>query len=460
MKQPNIAKVLLASSLTLAFASTLVTPAHAELVSEDVQADSITPQPSLGQSSGMQDEVVILKKSPQKVTVRETSLPAETIAAPQPVAYQAAPAAAPVAAPAQAQAQATATATATASARPSVGSSLDQGMSNKMDDVRNQFENALLRTLDRIKITVDDGAPGAAAQATATAQATAIAAPAAPVAAPTTTIVRDNVINATAAPANYMTVDSSLVDEEEGSTSVADREDHEERTLVNRIRVAPVVGMTSIGGSNSYYDIKSSFTAGINIEMEVAENFAAYLGYSYSKYDVGLAGGFGYGGYGGYGYGGGFSGYNPLQYNQNLFEAGGRFYILPRESAFRVFVGGGIGLNKGYINYRNNGLNGGYGGGGYAGYGGYGGGLDDYELTSWLGILETGAEFRVSRGVSIGANFKYMTVLSSRENDRLRAYGFYSGYNGGALTQEQLAAGSSIANESLYSILGTVKVAF
>src|SRR5690606_17184224 len=61
-----------------------------------------------------------------------------------------------------------------APAKKSVGSTLDQGIQNKMSDVQTQFESALLKTLDRIKITVDDGAP-----APAEAQA-APAAPAAP----------------------------------------------------------------------------------------------------------------------------------------------------------------------------------------------------------------------------------------------------------------------------------------
>jgi hypothetical protein len=433
MKQPKLTQVLLATSLTLAFASMLVTPAHAELVSEDVQADAITPE-----ANGLQDEMVILKKAPAKaVVVRQQTLPSEPASAIQPVAVQAAPAV-------SAQAQATATATATAAApaaRPSVGSSLDQGMNSKMDDVRNQFENALLRTLDRIKITVDDGAP--AATATATAQATAVAAapaaPAAPAAAPTTTIVNDSVIQATAAPANYMTVDSQLVDEdEEGSTSVAKADDESEESFVNRIRITPVVGVTNIGSSNSYYEIKSNVTLGLNLEAEVAENFAAYLGYSFAKYDIGLAG---YNSYnGGYGY-------NPLQYNQNLFEAGGRFYLMPSSSKFRVFLGAGLGLTKGYINY-----------GSQSSFTGFGYGVTDYEVNQWLGLLETGAELKVARNVAVGATFKYAAILSASENDRLRNGAFFGGNAG--LTQEQVYAGNSIMNQSFYSILGNVKVSF
>ncbi|RZA08362.1 MAG: hypothetical protein EOP11_05030, partial [Proteobacteria bacterium] len=274
MKLPKLSQVLLTTTLTLAFASSLVTPARAELVSEDVQADSITPE----STSGMEEEMVILKKAPaKKIVVREQALPSETMIA-TPVAMQAAPVAAPQA-QAQASAQATATATATAAAgpsRPSVGSSLDQGMSNKMDDVRNQFENALLRTLDRIKITVDDGAPAASAsaQATAIAVAAPVAAPA-PAAAPTTTVINDSVLNATAAPANYMTVQNAPLvredeEEEEEGTSVARREDNEDRNFTSRLRLTPKAGYTSI--RSDFYDIKSNVTLGIDLEMEVSEN--------------------------------------------------------------------------------------------------------------------------------------------------------------------------------------------
>lgn len=450
MKQPKLTRVLLATSLTLAFASSLVAlPARAELVSEEVEADAIQPE-----QSSLEDEVVIVKKkkpapvAQRRVVVREETLPMETTSAIEPTAV-----AMPVAAPVQAQASAQATATATASApapRATVGSTLDQGISNKMDDVRNQFENALLKTLDRIKITVDDGA---SASATATATATATAAPAAPAAPVTTTIVNDSLINASAAPANYMSVESAPAIDEESNSSVAEADDEEEPSTLARFRIAPVGGISNIG--SDYYDIKSRYTLGVNLEMDVTDNFSAYVGYTYSQYDIGL----GMGGLGGlygnpYAYGNNlqFGSYNQLQYNQNLFEVGGKFYLFPRESAFRLYVGAGLGLNKGYVNYRSRGF------GGYNPYFN----LNDYELTSYLGILSTGAEFRVARNVSIGADFKYATVLSSSENDRLRNYGFYGAYGGDwqNVTSEQYQAGSSIAREGFYSILGTVKVGF
>ena len=448
MKQPKLTRVLVATTLTLAFASSLVaSPARAELVSEEVEADAITTE-----QSSLEDEVVIVKRkkpapvAKARVVVREETLPLETSSAIEPIA---------VAAPAQAQASAQATATATASApapRASVGNTLDQGISNKMDDVRNQFESALLKTLDRIKITVDDGA---SASATATATATATAAPAAP-APVTTTIVNDSLINASAAPANYMSVDSApLADDKESNSSVAEADDEEEPSTLARFRLAPVGGITNIG--SDYYDIKSRYTLGVNLEMDVTDNFAAYVGYTYSQYDIGLGLG-GIGGPGGgfgnpymYGNNYNFGNYNQLQYNQNLFEVGGKFYLFPRESAFRLYVGGGLGLNKGYVNYRSRGF------GGYSPYFN----LNDYELTSYLGIIQTGAEVRVARNISIGADFKYATVLSSSESDRLHNYGFYGNYYGGGnVSPEQYQAGSSIAREGFYSILGTVKVGF
>ena len=454
MKQPKLTQALLATSLTLTLAMTMLAPsARAELVNEQVESDAITPE-----QSSMEDEVVILKKKPapakRRVVVREQELPQETLSAYEPAPAMAMPVAAPAPVRPQASASATATATATAQstsaapARPSVGSTLDQGMNNKMDEVRGQFENALIRTLDRIKITVDDGVPAAApaAAATATATATATAETSAPVV--PTQVVAEPVV-----PSNYMPVQEVVREDREDRRRDRDREenedDKEERaekkddSFLGRFRLAPRIGMTSIG--SDFYDIKSSLSLGIGAEMDISDNFGINLAYTYSKFDIGLAAGnpfYGYGTYGGYGG-------SQLQYHQNLFELTGRLYLLPRESMFRAFVGGGIGYNTGYINYRS----------GYAYYSQYNQ-TNDYTLSQFVGVLEAGADVKVASSVSIGALFKYNPILSSRENSPLNNYGFY-GYGGFSnVTQEQAVAGGSIAREGFWSILGTVNVAF
>ncbi len=390
MKFPKLLFVM--SLATVAFVPVL----RAELVSEEVREQAVTPE-----APALEDEVVILKKPK---TVKKPVMVQEE------VAYEPALETAP---------------------RQSVGSALDKGIQTKMGDVQTQFENALLKTLDRIKITVDDGA--AVSQ-----QQTQIA----PV---TTTVVTDSVVNTNAAPGYISVEDAPTLADEEGGESVA-QEEKKSSLLGNRLRLAPVLGWTTI--NSDFYDIDSRYTAGLNIEMDVSENLAAVLGYSYSQYDIAPAMGSPF-------MGGGYNnsyGMNTLQYNQNVFDAVLRFYLFPQESKFRAFIGGGVGYNKGYLNYRQGVFN------TYA-YNPYMN-LEDYEVSSFLGILETGAEIRVGESIALGANFKYSNVLSSSENQPLNNYGFTQNGYGANISPDQQVVGGSIAGNSFYSILGTVKVSF
>jgi hypothetical protein len=66
----------------------------------------------------------------------------------------------------------------------------------------------------------------------------------------------------------------------------------------------------------------------------------------------------------------------------------------------------------------------------------------------------------VAKNVAIGANFKYANVLSSSENRPLNNFGFAGNGFGTTISPDQQIVGGSIADNSFYSILGTVKVAF
>lgn len=420
------------NTLILAFSAFVVTltplgTVRAELVSEEVQEDAISPESALDSE---QDDLVIVKKKPvarkasaRKMVRREVIEEQEA----EPVALQQEPAI---------EVQ-TATRTQVAlpaePAKKTVGSSIDSSIQTKMDGVREQFEQALVRQLDKIKITVADEQPEAPA-------------------AVQTTVVSDSIINAHAAPekANYMSIDSAPVIAEDAADgeSVAKKSD-EESASKSSVKLAPIIGMTSIG--SNYYNIESKYTAGLEIEMNIDDSLAAVLGYSYSQYDISLgnANPF-YMAQPQYGYGYG-NAYSALSYNQNVFSGGLRVYLMPLESKFRAFVGGGLGYNKGYVNYNNR----------YAQtyqFNPYQNQLD-YEVTSYLGLLEAGAEFKVSKAVSVGALFKYAQVLSANENQPLNNYAFINqGYNG--QVTDKAIVGGSIAKENFYSILGTVKVAF
>lgn len=324
--------------------------------------------------------------------------------------------------------------------KPSMGSQLDEGIKTKMVDVQNQFEQALLKTLDRIKITVDDGSAPQGASA------------------PTqNVIVQDNLVgnNAAIEKGDYMSVDAAPVvaeDEEEGeevsagaSTAALDKKSE------RKVKLAPVFGRTSIG--SSAYNISPRYTAGFELEFDVDTSFAMVLGYSYSQYDIALATGNPFTSYyQPYGYN--MSQQQSLEYNQNVFSGGMRVYLMPPTSKFRMFGGAGVGYNVGYLNYRQQQAN------PYQYYNQYYGNTGgDYEVKSWLGLLEAGALMNISESVSLGAIFKYALVFSSSESQPLNNYAFNPGF-GYAQPNDKTMVGGSLARDNFYSILGTVKVAF
>lgn len=419
MKKPIGIQMLYAASL-LAFAITGT--AHAELKSMKQQAiveDAITPE-----DSGDEEVVVIKKKKKAPRVVRqveEADVAVENDNANSNTNI--AIAQAPVV------------------EKPSMGSQLDAGIKTKMGDVQTQFENALLKTLDRIKITVDDGVPAQGASA------------------PTqSVVVQDNFVaqQGAANKADYMSVaaapgsDDDEFDAGEIATdgsSVATLEKKSEK----KIRFAPVFGKTMINSSN--YNVDSRYTAGFELEMDLDSNFAMVLGYSYSQYDIGLSNSSSfYNYYQPYGFNG--SNLRTLEYNQNLFTGVGRLYLMPSTSKFRVFGGAGVGYNLGYLNYRTNNNNNPYQ------YYNYNPNVTDYDVKSWLGLLEGGANFNVSENVSLGLIGKYALVFSSSESNRLNNYAFTGpGFNYNQTT-EQAVVGGSLAKDSFYSILGTIKVAF
>jgi len=422
MKNPS-SKFVLSLALAISLASTFP-HARAELVSEEVAEDAITPEAA---SSALEDEVVIVKQKPRaakrKVIVREVEeLPeVQTVAA-----VQAAP------------------------AKKTAGAALDEGIQTKMDDVRNQFEQALLRQLDKIKITVDESEP-AQTQAQL----------AAPV---STTIVQDSVVNTQGAPVSasgaqqtetYLSIDNAPAVAEQGGSdgaSIAEAGEEDDGKLEGRVRVAPLAGFSSLGSDT--YNIDSRHTVGVGVEVDIDSNLTAAVSYSYSQYDVSLGIANPYYNYFGPNF---FAGnQRTLEYNQNVFDATLRYYLMSKKSRFRAFIGGGAGYNKGYLNYDQQSLN------TFAADPNLvlSGELNDYEVTSFLGIIETGAEIQLSKSIAVGGSFKYANILSSRENRPINNNGFVMNAYGNAYQTEKQRAGGSIAKDNFYSILGTVKVAF
>jgi hypothetical protein len=403
MKNPKFTYATYVLAFALAFAAPLGT-LRAELTSEEVQEDSITPE-----RDSLEEEVVILKKKPARATakkrivVREESLPEE-------MSYE------PVLVQRQAQAQSQAQAAAPA---PTMGSALDQGVQTKMDGVKQKFEEAILRSLDRIQVTVDDGGGN---QNQVQTQGV--------------TIVKDNVVNSPGTVTDsYLSIEKAPAYDEGGESVAVDNSNGNKSST--SLRLSPILGWSSI--NSDFYEVDSRYTAGINLEVDVGSNLSVAAGYSYSQYEVRFGSAYSAPMY----YPGFVSGNaQKFQYNQNVFDVTTRLYLFPRESVFRMFLGAGGGYNKGYLSYKNIAYNSGAPNA-YAN-------VQDYEVNSFLGILETGAEVNVSKNVAIGTNFKYAMVFSSSES----SYGYpNNGYG-------MQAIGDALSDASFYSILGTVKVSF
>jgi hypothetical protein len=432
--QALYATSLLAISLSSVGAHAALTKVVTQPKTEEaIVDDAITPEAPAAEA---EEDVVVVRKAKPKTVVKKSTVvreQTEISPAPEAEALEAAPAPTVVAA-------------VPAATKPSTGQQLDEGIKTKMQDVQNQFEQALLKSLDRIKITVDDGA---AAQGSSSPTQSAV--------------VTDSLVGADGAAdkADYMSVDAAPTVKDDDADADADLDAatdgqsvaalKDEKKSDRKIRIAPVFGKTNV--NSSVYNIDSRYTAGFELEMDVETNFSLVFGYSYSQYDIGLAGSNPFVGYyQPYGYNGAS---NTLGYNQNLFELDGRVYLMRPEAKFRVFGGAGVGYNLGYLNYNQNQyVTSPY----YNPY--YNSGTTDYEVKSWLGILSAGANLNVSENVSLGALFKYALVFSSSQNQPLNNYAFVNpGFNYGATT-DQAVVGGSLQKDNFYSILGTVKVAF
>ena len=435
----NLNKTLLVASLAVAGIYAWQ-PAQAEIAqTELVQADAITQEAPVAEAqvdaeSALQEETIIIKK-PKKAAAPKRRVIIQEVEEAQ-------------AEPTMISAQVAATTTVAQQAQAgTAGSKIDASITKAVDGVKLKIEDKIVSMLDRIKITVDEDAPNANVIAPVGTQA--------PV---TTTIVQDSVVNTAAAPAAgasigsdkgvYQPLEASASQEADGTVAAKAEEEAE---LQGKVKIFPLAGVTTL--SSDLYDIDSRYTAGAGLEIELGAGLAFAATYSYSQYDVGLGVANPY-----FGYWNGSLGMNntqKLEYNQNVFDATLRLYLLPKSSRFRFFIGAGPGFNKGYLNYDQRTLN-----AWQNTWANSNGALDDYEVTSFLGIAEAGGDIQLSKSLSVGASFKYATVLSSRENKPINNNGFVANpYNYAAPTEKSLVGGS-IAGDGFYSLLGNIKFSF
>jgi opacity protein-like surface antigen len=215
------------------------------------------------------------------------------------------------------------------------------------------------------------------------------------------------------------------------------------------VSIVPRAGISNMAGTN-LFNTQSRFSMGLGLSVELAQNVALDLGYTYNEYGVGLRTGnlFIDNSYMNYT----SNNYSNYIYKQNIIDLGMRFYFLKRGSIVRPYVGGGGAYSMASMNYDPSVQNmlSMYG----AQY------LNQpYQTNSFLGFVQAGADLNVAKNVSIGAGFRYYQVLSANENQQMNPYGFLGSFYPG-FDPQKMVSGGSLARSNFYSILGTVSFVF
>lgn len=206
---------------------------------------------------------------------------------------------------------------------------------------------------------------------------------------------------------------------------------------------------------NDAFDLKPHYALGGALGVQSSENVSFELGYTYATYGIAVASsnpviqqlqwaqqaqGLG----------------NPetLGLNKNVFDAGIRLSLLGAQSKIRPFIGGGGAYSKQYLNYAS----------GYTAFlnqYGLSSMAQDYESSAFLGFVSTGVDVKISKQLSLGAQFKYYGVISSNENQQLNYVGFYGNpYAFGGATADKQSVGASLSDSSYYTIEATTSFTF
>ncbi|MBY0472449.1 outer membrane beta-barrel protein [bacterium] len=261
-----------------------------------------------------------------------------------------------------------------------------------------------------------------------------------------------------AAPATPEATDTITITASSTGRSVFDekKEDHA------KFSFAPRIGISNFTNAQ-YFDIRSRFATGVDLGVIFSKNTMLEFGYGYSEY--GLATGntafaTPYIMIPGQPYQGNFE---SKILKQNTFEAGVKVYVTSEESTIRPYIGGGAAYGKSFLNYRQD----------YLRY--FNSQIPDYELSQFLGYIKGGLEIKLSKTVSVGADFKFYKVFSYSENNPLNPWGFAGGsaympygyapsYGlvPGSIGYDpsQAAVARAIADSSFYSILGSINFTF
>ncbi len=268
------------------------------------------------------------------------------------------------------------------------------------------------------------------------------------------------------------------------ATVVAETRATEKEDEASSIVFQPRLGMP--GMNNSGYDIRPYFTGGLGMGFGASDNVVVELGYAYSEFGINVAGSnpivnylnsgnlLGYGGIypgNGTGFSNQFS-FETQVMKQHLFDAGLKIYLIGKDSKVRPFIGAGLAYSRGSINYNQrilNNLNQVQGFGGLLANSGMAGLSQPYEIASFLGFVQAGFDFKVSKTIQVGLLGKYYNVFTARENSLLNNMAFYGPGSMGAFASpyilaanglDKQAVGGTLANSGFYQILGTVTFSF
>ncbi len=223
------------------------------------------------------------------------------------------------------------------------------------------------------------------------------------------------------------------------------------------IRLTPRAGVSSMRSPDANVLVRGRYSAGLSLGVEASEAMTFELGYQFSEYGISLQPTYGFAWNSPTGI------YETRALRQNLIDAGLKFYLLGSNSRLRPFVGGGGGWQRSFVNYdsRYRALIQAYS---------PALGVQDYEASSFVGQVNTGMDVRISKSVSVGAQFRYHRVLGSNSTQQIPynalwgasgAFGGF-GYGGGAVVADpgNQLAGLQLQRASFYSILAGVNFVF
>jgi hypothetical protein len=217
--------------------------------------------------------------------------------------------------------------------------------------------------------------------------------------------------------------------------------------------------------SNKVYDIDTGTAVGFTADIGIDDNLALNVGYTYAKFDIGLAqGGQAFNGFNNY-YQTQFSynnyltnnNTNRLEYIQNIIDLGIKYKLFDSSSRFRPYLGGGAAYSKGFLNYSQQLLNSTQGNA----FNYNNGALQDYEISSWAAYVQLGMLLNFSDMFGIGLNYKYFKVLSYSEERRINNYAFVGNNFGlGAAPTEKDFVSGSLAGEDFHTLNLSLNLTF